>query len=109
MSIAELDVIDGMGISKDDRKTLILLLSDHLIWDDEEAHIWALEDKINAYASYIETKQYKKVYPENDFEQFAIYVCFLHQYPDSCLSFFTTLQKQLEPLKITLYATMETM
>jgi len=104
MSIAETDKIDGLGVSKQDNKILILLLTDHFIWDDEEAHIWALEDKINAYAGFIESKQYERVYPNRMFEEFVIQICFLYPYPESCEQFLKTATEQLAPLHITFQA-----
>ncbi len=109
MSIEEFDKIDGMGISKNDKNTLILLLTDHLIWDDEEAHLYVLQEKINAYAGYIESKQYERIYPNNQFDHFIIKICFLHQYPESCTEFLSFAEQQLAPLNITFYASVENM
>lgn len=71
MSILEKDKIDGMGKEKDG-KTLVLMISDHLGWDNEKDHLFLLQEKINMYLSFIENGQYTEVY--KDFKPLAFEV-----------------------------------
>ena len=47
MSVVKADMIDGMAA---DGNTLVLAISDHLIWDREKAaHLSMLQGKLNKY------------------------------------------------------------
>lgn len=61
MSVLEKDKIDGIGKGKNGR-TLVLMISDHLGWDNEKDHLILLQEKINMYLSFIENEQYTEVY-----------------------------------------------
>jgi hypothetical protein len=69
--ITETDKIDGIAVDKKNN-ALVLLISDHLDWNDEYNHLITLQDKINAYISFIETEQYKENYPDKSFDCFII-------------------------------------
>jgi len=71
MSVVDINKVDGIGISKDGNK-LMLLITDHLDWTNEYEHIIHLQNKINAYINFLETEQYKEVYPNKQFEHYCI-------------------------------------
>ena len=56
MSILDASTIDAMGIDKLSGD-VVLNISDHLDWADENAHLKALEIKVNAYLGYLESGQ----------------------------------------------------
>ncbi len=60
MSVDNSKVIDF--ISEKENK-IVLTISDHLEWDDDNEHIYLLQEKINAYLMAIESGQIKKSYP----------------------------------------------
>jgi len=60
MSVDNSKVIDF--ISEKDNK-VVLTISDHLKWDDDNEHIYLLQEKINAYLMAIESEQVNKSYP----------------------------------------------
>ena len=64
MSVVEPNKIDAMGKSKESNE-LSLLITDHLGWENEYDHLVILQDKINSYLSFIESKQYESTYPQN--------------------------------------------
>ena len=97
MSIEELNAVDGLGVS-DDKKELALLVSDHLDWDNEYEHLVLLQDKINAYVSFIEAKQYKSIYPQYDFERFVIEIHFKYNITNNCCKFIETASQQIRQL-----------
>lgn len=97
MSIEELNAVDGLGVS-DDKKKLALLISDHLDWNNEYEHLILLQDKINSYVSFIETEQYKSIYPEYNFNQFVIEIRFKFKITDNCLKFINTASQQIKQL-----------
>lgn len=70
MAVDNPNVVDGVAIDKD-RNALCLLLTDHLAWEgkdalDEYEHLKLLQEKLNAYISFLESGQYKESYPNSD-------------------------------------------
>ena len=63
MTIENAEVIDGAGV---DKKTaeVILTISDHLPWEDGEAHLRLLEKKIGRYLDFIRNGQVRKQFPQ---------------------------------------------
>lgn len=98
MSIAELDKIDGIGTNKEE-SVLRLMISDHMNWDYEDLHLEILQDKINVYLQYLETKQYVEKYGD-DFKKFIIDIYFKEKITENCFKFLETASTQLNPLQI---------
>lgn len=63
MSIEHLDRIDAISINCKDR--VILSISDHLDWDNEQLHSTMLQDKIFAYLEFMESGQMLEIYPDS--------------------------------------------
>lgn len=61
MSIEQVNTIDAIGIGNDSGK-VVLTVSDHLEWDDE--HLLLLQEKLNAYISFIESGELFDAYPD---------------------------------------------
>ena len=65
MSIDNVNVVDGLAADQRNG-VLYLLLTDHLEWVQSENalserdHLLLLQEKINAYISFIEEEQFKK-------------------------------------------------
>ena len=97
MSILEKDKVDGLA-TNNNGKTLMILLSDHLDWQDEEKHLLSLQDKINAYIVFIENKQYKSIYPDNTFENIIIEIHFKHKITNNCKKFINVVNEQIKSL-----------
>ena len=55
MSVVDNKTVDGVALT-DDKKGIILLITDHLEWKDEYQHLIMLQAKINAYISFLEEK-----------------------------------------------------
>lgn len=94
MSILETNQIDAMGISKEG-KGLRLMLADHLDWANEVEHLTLLQEKINSYIGFIESKQYLESYPNIAFEYFIIDVMFKYEATENCLKFIEVVNNQL--------------
>lgn len=98
MAIDNVNVIDGIAIDKDN-KSLYLLLTDHLAWSGNDAlseyeHLMLLQDKINAYISYLETRQYEEQYSE-EITMAIIEIHFKYDITESCEKFLNTVQNQI--------------
>ena len=101
MSVTESNKIDAMGKSKE-KKELSLLIADHLEWENEYEHLVILQDKINSYLGFIESKQYESIYPYDNFETFVIEIHFQNGMTDNCLKFLETVANQAEELNVTI-------
>lgn len=101
MSIIETQVVDGIATT-DDGKELIMLIADHLNWENEMEHLLLLQDKINAYIEFWEDKQYLTIYPDKSISEAVIEIHFLHGTTKNCMSFIETVNKQLSTADISI-------
>lgn len=61
MSVENLKVIDVISIDKNEN--VVLSVSDHLEWDENNEHLLVLQNKINAYLDAIENGSLYEVCP----------------------------------------------
>ena len=99
MAIDNANVIDGMALDKE-RKAICLLITDHFMWSGDVAlkeydHLMLLQDKINAYISFLETRQYEEQYPEEEISMAVIEIHFKYPITDNCEKFLNTVQNQI--------------
>lgn len=94
MSVAEKDVVDGIAIGHDG-ETLIMEIYDHLNFEDEFKHIAILQDKLNTYIWFINSKQYSDLYPNTEFKSYLIIIHFLHELSDNSKKFVNESNKAL--------------
>lgn len=99
MAVDNQMTVDGIGKSKEPGE-LILLIADHLDWSDEKGHLTMLQNKINAYALFIESKQYKNIYGEDEFTSFVIQIMYLHAPSERARKFVMAAGQYLTPLNI---------
>lgn len=84
LNIEKTDVLDGVGTDKKGTQ-LIMLLADGMDWHDEEKHLLLLQEKLNNYILYIESKQYLERYPK--VEKIKIEIKFLFKETENCKKF----------------------
>ena len=106
MSVVDVDKIDGIAINNDEEK-LMLLITDHLDWTNEYEHLIQVQDKINAYISFLESEQYKEVYPEQQISIYCIEIHFKYRLTANCLKLMDTINKQLSVNNIIIEAIVE--
>ena len=70
MSVENVKIIDFVSI--DLNGDAILTISDHLEWDESNAHLPVLQNKINAYLSSIESGDIYEQYPNAKGRHIAI-------------------------------------
>lgn len=63
MSILQTNVIDFVSIDFESRE-LVLTISDHLDWTEQEEHVWLLQEKINRYLAYVESGEILEKVPD---------------------------------------------
>lgn len=73
--------IDGLAFNQE-TSSLILLLADGMDWIDINRHLLLLQDKLNAYIGYIDSRQYEEKYP--DVKRIEMRVNFLFKLPEIC-------------------------
>ena len=100
----ELDVtsIDAMGVS-DDHLELLLIDENKWIESLEEEHLLKLQEKLNNYIYFLESKQYAERYGDN-FDKKVIHITFQYSPSDNGLAFLAAVQKVLQPTDMSLKA-----
>ena len=98
----ELDVtsIDAIGVS-DDHLELLLIDENKWIESLEEEHLFKLQEKLNNYIYFLESKQYVERYGDN-FDKKVIHITFQYSPSDNGLAFLTAVQKVLQPTDMSL-------
>ena len=79
------NTIDVAALDKDDQTKLLLILADGMDWHDEANHLLLLQEKLNNYIDYIESKQYLEKY--QDASTIVIQIKFLFKETDNCILF----------------------
>lgn len=100
MSVLDIEAIDGVAINKDGNE-LRMLISDHLEWENEYEHLFKLQNKINSYLCFIDSRQYIEIYPKYNFSMFCIEIHFKHEITKNCSKFLKVINKQLLASNIT--------
>ena len=97
-TIDTLGVVDG---------SLELLLIDDNLWnsDTEHDHLLKLQETINNYIYYLETKQYVEKHGDN-FKEKVIHITFQYVPSDNGLAFLGQVQKILQPTDMSLKVTL---
>ena len=99
MSIVEKNIIDGIGITRD-KKGIVLMISDHLKWKEEYKHLLMLQEKINAYLTFWEEKQYMEIYKDDKFEYGIIEIYFKYNATEKCKQFIGVVNEQIIKLNL---------
>lgn len=72
MSIDNPNLIDFISISPENK--VVLTISDHFEWNDDNEHLLLLQNKINSYLEVIESNQIYKIYPDAKDKEITIQV-----------------------------------
>lgn len=91
MSVEDKNVIDIITIDK--QGVLVLTISDHLEWNDENEHLLLLQEKINSYLDFIENGQLAERYPDKADKKIMIQVVFKY-YPNKTAEEFLAIVKR---------------
>jgi len=91
---------DALGVSDD---YLELLLIDKNKWIEalEEEHLLKLQEKLNNYIYFLESKQYVERYGDS-FDKKVIHITFQFSPSDNGLAFLAAAQKVLQPTDMSL-------
>ena len=75
--------VDGLAYDPEEG-AVVMLLADALGWEDEEAHLSLLQGKLDAYAAFVEGRQYEKVFPGVEPGHAVIRLEFAHPMTERC-------------------------
>jgi len=81
MSIDHPKVVDAIGISRT-TGDVDLTIADQRDWSDVEAHLLALQEKINAYLDFVESGDVYREYPTASEKKLKILIMFRFPPPD---------------------------
>jgi len=87
MSVTETDSIDAIGMDKEMQRVFLSIV-DPLFWDDQNVHLFTLQEKINTYLVFIESGELLKAFPETEFFDVAIELVLMHVPNDQAIAFF---------------------
>lgn len=73
MSVTQTNIVDAIGIEAASGK-LVMTISDHLGWDEEDDHIALLREKLNSYLRYVESGELAEAYPAATGKQVVVEV-----------------------------------
>lgn len=97
MSIEDTGVVDAIG-SDDFDGEVVLLISDHLNWDDESNHLILLQSKINTYIRFYESGEIYEKYPSLSGRRVIIKIDFKYQVSDRFKWFIGQVKSVIKPI-----------
>ena len=103
MSIHDLGSIDATSLDREGPQAY-LVVSDHLDWTDEEAHVEALQKKLAAYIAAIESGEIFRLRPAFVGRQIVIKIVGKHPPPADVIAFYAECAEVLAPLDVGLRA-----
>lgn len=99
MSVFETEQIDTMGITNGN---LELLIIDTCDWKYEDEHFDLLEDKLNHYLLYLDSKQYVQKYGDN-FNEMIISIHFMYDLVENAVKYLNVVAQQLAEARYSLH------
>jgi hypothetical protein len=88
VAIENSKIIDAISINDSDE--VVLTITDHLDWKDENMHLFLLQEKINTYLQFIESEEIYDSYPKARGRQKVIQVVSQFPITDSASNFITS-------------------
>ncbi len=87
MSVSETDSIDAIGMEKEAERVFLSII-DPLLWDEDDVHLYTLQEKINTYLYFIESGELVKALPDAKGFDVAIELILKHMPSDTAITFF---------------------
>lgn len=102
MSIMESNKIDAIAVDKENNR-VVLMIADHLDWEYEGIHLKMIQDKVNAYISFIESGQIYEAYPKaKGCDGFVFDFRFKNKITKSCERLLDIIKENTKELNITI-------
>jgi hypothetical protein len=94
VTVEQQEVIDVIHL--DLSGNVVLTISDHLPWDAINEHLFALQEKLNRYLSFIESGEIYKKFPSAPGRAITIDIVQKYAAPPSVASFFAEATTAIE-------------
>lgn len=95
MSIQDTKTVDFVSLESEPN-TALLVVSDHLDWANTLKHQLALQEKLNAYLSFIESRELYVRFPKANGKRVEIRVMFQHEPDTSGMNFLQKVKGAIE-------------
>lgn len=105
-TVEDTNKIDAIGIDKKTDK-VTLKIFDHLDWSDEEKHLYLLQEKLNSYLRFLESKEIYEAYPPSKGRDLEINIDFAVSPSTNALKFIDTASQVLQGAGFTLTFTID--
>lgn len=99
MSVVDQNTIDSIAMTNDE-DGIVLLIADHLEWEEEYNHLITLQEKINAYISFLESGQHNEIFKDKEFRYGIIEIHFMYEPTEKAKQFLNTVQAQISEIGI---------
>jgi hypothetical protein len=99
MTVEDNTIVDAVGVDVGSGH-VVLTISDHLDWDDEQDHLRTLQEKVNLYLAFIESGELVMKYPQAAGRHPRIDVVFRTRPSGRALGFLETVRKTIESAAI---------
>jgi hypothetical protein len=99
MTVEDRTTVDAIGVEIASGD-VVLTISDHLSWDDEQDHLRALQEKLNLYLAFIESGELLTTYPQATGRHPRIDVVFRVQPSNGALRFLETVRQSTASAEI---------
>jgi len=94
MSVVDTDSIDAIGLDKEVKRVFLTII-DPLLWDNDNVHLFTLQEKINTYLHFVESGELNKALPDADGFDIAIELILKHMPTDEAIRFFDSTMQLL--------------
>ena len=94
MSVDQKDTVDLISTSPDGK--VMLTISDHLPWDENNEHLLVLQDKLNSYLMFIESGEIFESYSTAKNKSLIIEVVMKYKPNEVALVFLTRSKETIE-------------
>jgi hypothetical protein len=95
MSIQDSKTVDFVSLASEPN-TALLVVSDHFDWTNTLDHQFALQEKLNAYLSFIESHELYARFPKAKGKRVEIRVMFQHEPDPSGINFLRNVRHAIE-------------
>src|SRR5687767_9058489 len=99
MSVEQAKIVDVISIDPHTNE-VILTISDHLEWDSDSFHLELLQDKLNAYLSFIKSGEINQSYPKAIGRRVVISIIAKYEPDTEGLIFLTEVKRIIEGAEI---------
>jgi hypothetical protein len=99
VTVEQSKIIDAVGV-EGATGDVVLMIADHLDWDDEQQHLRTLQEKLNSCLAFIESDELLETSPKAAGRRARIDVVFRVPPSDGALGFLKNALKTIESAKI---------